>query len=112
MREKIFKVANTIYGALMTISFFGGVLPLIPFIIALIVGGETGEAISLFLYNNYYPWVILTGSVAVVVGLIAMYIGKLEGLSVKKVSATDSAETTAQNILDTTNTDECQNEVC
>ncbi len=87
MREKIFKVANAIYGVLMTVSFFGGVLPLIPFIIALIVGGETGEAIALFLYNDYYPWVILAGSIAVVVGLIAMYIGKLEGLSIKKVSA-------------------------
>ncbi|MBQ9841920.1 MAG: hypothetical protein IJO42_02290 [Clostridia bacterium] len=87
MREKIFKVANTVYGVLMTVSFFGGVLPLIPFIIALIVGGNTGEAIALFLYNDYYPWVILAGSIAVVVGLIAMYIGKLEGLSIKKVSA-------------------------
>ena len=87
MREKIFKVANAIYGVLMTVSFFGGVLPLIPFIIALIVGGNTGEAIALFLYNDYYPWVILAGSIAVVVGLIAMYIGKLEGLSIKKVSA-------------------------
>lgn len=87
MREKIFKVANAVYGVLMTVSFFGGVLPLIPFIIALIVGGNTGEAIALFLYNDYYPWVILAGSIAVVVGLIAMYIGKLEGLSIKKVSA-------------------------
>ena len=92
MREKIFKVANTVYGVLMTVSFFGGVLPLIPFIIALIVGGNTGEAIALFLYNDYYPWVILAGSIAVVVGLIAMYIGKLEGLSIKKVSADGNAD--------------------
>lgn len=90
MREKIFKVCNTVYGVLMSLSFFGGVLPLIPFIVALIIGGETGEAISLFLYNDYYPWVILAGSIAVVVGLIAMYVGKLEGLSVKKVSADQS----------------------
>lgn len=90
MREKIFKICNTVYGVLMTASFFGGVVPLIPFIIALIVGGETGEAISLFLYNDYYPWIILAGSVAVVVGLIAMYVGKLEGLSIKKVSAAEN----------------------
>ena len=87
MREKIFKIANTIYGALMTLSFFAGLLPLFPFIIALILGGETGEAIALFLYHDYYPWVIIAGSAAIVVGLIAMYIGKLEGLSVKNVSA-------------------------
>lgn len=86
MREKIFKVANTIYGTLMTASFFGGILPLIPFIVALIIGGDTGEAISVFLYEEYYPWVIIAGSVAIVIGLFAMYLGKLEGLSIKNVS--------------------------
>lgn len=86
MREKIFKIANTIYGVLMTASFFGGILPLLPFIIALILGGDTGESIAVFLYEQYYPWVIIAGSSAIVIGLIAMYIGKLEGLSIKNVS--------------------------
>ncbi len=71
----------------MTISFFAGGLPIIGFIVALIVGGNVGANISTFLYKQYYPWVIVFGSVAIVIGLIAMYIGKLEGLSVKKVSA-------------------------
>jgi len=72
---------------MMTASFFAGFLPLIPFIIAIIIGGETGEKIALFLKNDYYPYVIIVGSISVVVGLIAMYVGKLEGLSVKNVSA-------------------------
>ncbi len=95
MREKIFKVCNTLYGVLMTASFFGGVLPLFPFIIAMICGGGEGgigESIANFLYNDYYPWVIMAGSIAVVIGLIAMYIGKLEGLSVKSVSTNESQE--------------------
>ena len=79
MRKKIFNILNKAYGILMFASFFAGFLPLIPFIIALIVGGETGEAISVFLYKQYYPWVIVVGSVAIIVGLIAMYVGKLEG---------------------------------
>ena len=91
MREKIFKIANKIYGVLMTLSFFGGILPLIPFIVALCIGGTTGEAISVFLYDKYYPWVIIAGSIALVIGLFAMYLGKLEGLSIKNVS-TDKKE--------------------
>ena len=87
MRKKIVDILNKIYGVLMTISFFGGGLPLIPFIIALIIGGPTAEKISLFLYNDYYPWVIMAGSIAIVIGLIGMYIGKIEGLSIKSVSA-------------------------
>ena len=83
MREKIYKVLNRIYGVTMFVAFFGGVLPLIPFVIALIVGDTTGEAISTFLYNSYYPWVIALASVAVVIGLIAMYVGKQSALSTK-----------------------------
>ena len=87
MREKIFKILKKAYGILMTVSFFGGVLPLIPFVFAIIVGGELGESIAVFLHKQYYPWVIMIGSVAIVIGLIAMYVAKLEGLSVKSVSA-------------------------
>ena len=87
MRKKIFNVLNKTYGVLMFASFFAGFLPLIPYIIAIIVGGQFAETVSLFLYKEYYPWVILAGSAAIVVGLIAMYVGKLEALSVKKVSA-------------------------
>lgn len=92
MRQKLFKICNNIYGVLMFASFFAGFLPLIPFVIAIIVGGEFGETVSVFLYKEYYPWVIIVGSIAVVVGLIAMYIGKLEGLSVKKVAADSGAD--------------------
>ena len=92
MRKKIFKVLNTIYGVLMTISFFGGFLPLFPFIFALIVGGDLAEKISVFLYSQYYPWVIIIGSFAVLIGLVAMYVGKLEGLSIKSVSADNDSE--------------------
>lgn len=97
MRKKIFDVLNKIYGVLMTVSFFGGVLPLIPFLLALVIGGPAAETISVFFKEQYYPWVIIIGSIAIVVGLIAMYVGKLEGLSIKSVSAeksNDEEETT------------------
>lgn len=90
MRKKIFDVLNKIYGVLMTVSFFGGFLPLIPFIFAIIVGGDLAETIAVFLQKQYYPWVIIIGSIAIVCGLIAMYVGKLEGLSIKSISADDS----------------------
>jgi len=87
MRNKIYTVLNKAYGIMMTVSFFAGGIPIIPFIIAIIIGGKAGESISVFLYEQYYPWVLLLGSLAIIVGLIAMYFGKLEGLSVKNVSA-------------------------
>lgn len=89
MRQKIFNVLNKIYGIMMSISFFAGFLPIIPFIFAIIIGGTLGETISVFLYKRYYPVVIVIGSLAILIGWIAMYVGKLEGLSVKNVSTDD-----------------------
>ncbi len=83
MREKIYNIINKIYGVLMTISFFAGALPLLGFIVALFIGGESAEAISLFLKNDFYPYVIALASIAVFIGWIAMYIGGKESLSIK-----------------------------
>lgn len=87
MREKIFSVLQKVYGIVMSIAFWGGLLPLVPFILALIFGGEAGEAISVFLYKKYYPWIIALASVAILIGLIAMYAGKKEALSAKNLGA-------------------------
>lgn len=86
MREKVEKVLQKIYGITLTISFFAGLLPLIPFVIAIIIGGGeggTGEVISTWLYKEYYPWVIALASIAILIGLIAMYVGKKEAFSTK-----------------------------
>lgn len=84
MRLKIAAVLKKIYGILMSVSFFVGFLPLIPFIYAIIVGGELGEKIAVFLYNDFYPWVIVAGSVAILVGLISMYLEGKTALSTAK----------------------------
>ena len=86
MRKKLYTALNKVYGIMMTVSFFAGILPVLPFLYAIIVGGETAEAITVFCYKQYYPWVIVIGCLAILVGLAAMYVGKLEGLSVKKIS--------------------------
>lgn len=67
-------------------SFFAGILPLFPFLFAIIVGGSMGENIAIFLYKQVYPWIIAEATISIVIGLIAMYIGKKQGLSVKKVN--------------------------
>ena len=70
----------------MTVAFFGGLVPLVPFLIAIIIGGSTGEAIALFLYKEYYPWVIALASVSVIIGLITMYVNKEQALSAKSLN--------------------------
>lgn len=82
--KKFNEIIGKIYGIMMSVSFFGGIVPLIPFIIALIIGGTTGEAISLFLYEQIYPWIIGIGSVAVLVGLVHSYIEEFLNKKEKK----------------------------
>ncbi len=84
MREKLYNIFNKIYGITMTIAFFTGIVPLILFIMALIIGGSTGEAIAVFLYKHAYTWIIALASVSVIMGLIAMYMKKEKGLSTDK----------------------------
>lgn len=83
MRKKICDLLTKIYGLTMSIAFWGGLIPLVPFIVAICIGGSTGETISLFLYKQYYPWVIALASIAIIIGLVAMYVGKIEALSTK-----------------------------
>ncbi len=85
MREKIYHILNKIYGIVMFIGFFAGIIPVIPFIVAICIGGPVGEAIALFLAEEFYPVVIAIASIAILIGVVAMYINKKEGFSVKEL---------------------------
>lgn len=74
--KKLYDVLNKIYGLMILVSFFGGIVPLVPYCVALVIGGTTGEAIALFLYKELYPWIIALGSLAVLVGLVCIYLKK------------------------------------
>lgn len=86
MRNKIYRALNKIYAAMMVVSFFAGFVPVIPFIIALFVGGDIGAGIYSFFFKKYYPIVIALGSISVVIGLIAMYVNKKDDMSLKSMS--------------------------
>lgn len=92
MRAKLYQILNKTYGVVMSIAFFGGIIPLPFFFVSLVIGGSVGENMTVFFYNDFYPWVIALASIAIIIGTIAMYIGKIEGLSVKKVTAENGDE--------------------
>lgn len=74
MREKIYMFLTKVYGILMSVSFFAGILPVVPFLAAILVGGTIGEAIAVFLYKTYYTWVIAGAAIAVLLGFVATYL--------------------------------------
>ena len=76
--KKIYGIINKIYSLLMSIAFWGGLLPLPGFLLAVILGGSTGERIALFLGNKYYPVVIVMASAAILLGFVGLYLGGKE----------------------------------
>jgi len=85
MKKKIIIYLKKAYGLMMSIAFWGGLIPIVPFIIAICIGGNTGEKIVMFLNNEYYPYVIALASLSIVVGLTAMYLGGEEAFSTKSL---------------------------
>ncbi len=83
---KIFEIMKKLYGILMMVSFFGAALPVIPFIVALIIGGKTGEAIATFLTAKYYPVIMVLACIAVIFGVIGMYAAKKQDFSLKTLN--------------------------
>lgn len=83
MKDKIYNLLNKIYGLVMVFAFFTGFIPVIPFIVAIVVGGTIGENIVLYMYEKVYPVAFVAASVSVITGLIAMYIRGKKSMSVE-----------------------------
>ncbi|NLM75225.1 MAG: hypothetical protein GX187_03930 [Clostridiaceae bacterium] len=80
-REKIAEILKRIFGWGIFLTLIAGGLAFFGFLIALIIGGESATLISVFIHKKYFPIVIRIASATILLGLIAMYFGKLEALS-------------------------------
>lgn len=81
---KIKKISLTIFSVCVLLALFASVLGFLGYVAALIIGGEAATALSLFIYNSYFPWLIRISSVGVGFGLLGMYLGRLKALSVNE----------------------------
>ena len=87
MIEKLKKpvaVGKIIFGYAIMISLFVGGATLIGFIVALCVGGDAAAAICAFIKAYMIPGVTYTSTVAVMFGIILMYLSGEIALSAKK----------------------------
>ena len=80
--KTISQMLYNLFGWGVYISVFAGALCFLGFVVALIMGGDTGAAIAVAIKSTCFPWLIKLTSVAVGLGLIGMYFGKEEALSI------------------------------
>lgn len=82
--KKISAVLRTVFGYGITICLFAGGLTFFGYLVALIIGGETAAAICTFIYKDFFPIVIKTSTVLVLLGLAVMYLNGEVSLTLSK----------------------------
>lgn len=84
--KKIGLVLEKVFGWGILLCLLAGGLAFFGFLVALIIGGgadSTAHQISVFIQKKYFPVVITCASITVGIGLLSMYLGKTEALSLK-----------------------------
>lgn len=83
MKENIQKVVESIFSISLMISILGGGIVFLMFIIGIIIGGGTGEALAVKASKGVMPYFIRTATIAVLCGLISFYVTGKHTLSLE-----------------------------
>ena len=59
---------------------FAGGLSLVGYLVGLVIGGEAATNLCAWVFKTYLPWVIKATSVFTLIGLIGMYLSKIESV--------------------------------
>jgi hypothetical protein len=80
-RTEIAALLNKIFGWGVYICLIAGGLAFFGFLAGIIIGGPSAEALAVFIQKKYFPVVIRATSITIGIGLIGMYFGKMQALS-------------------------------
>lgn len=97
---------NKVFGWGIYVCLFAGGLAFFGFLAAIIMGGEGGEALAVMIQKQYFPMVIRVASATIGLGLLSMYLGKEQALSL--VSDKKEAEKELSEFKDSQNGKEKQ----
>lgn len=82
--KKISSVLRTVFGYGIMICLFAGGLTFFGYIAALIIGGDTAAEICKFIYKSFFPVIIKTSNILVILGLLGMYLNGEMSLTISK----------------------------
>lgn len=81
MKEKIENVIKNIFSISLVTAILGGGVIFLMFVLALIIGGGTGEMLATSAADKIMPYFIRLASIAVLAGLVSIYINGKHSLS-------------------------------
>lgn len=73
MSEKYQEVLKSVFSICTMISIFGGFAVCILFVIAIIMGGESGGSLAVLASKSIMPYIVKITTVAVMAGLLMFY---------------------------------------
>lgn len=84
--KKIGLVLEKVFGWGILLCLLAGGLAFFGFLTALLIGGgadSTAHQLSVFIQKQYFPVVITCASITIGIGLLSMYLGGTEALSLR-----------------------------
>lgn len=73
MKDKSINIFNSIFSIFILFSIIGGGLVFLLFMLAILIGGETGAFLSTTASNTIMPYFIKAAAMGMLVGLIILY---------------------------------------
>lgn len=83
MNRRIESFLRSIFSIFMIIAVSGGIITFILFLIAIIIGGKGGETLAVNTGKVYLPYFINAAAVAIMSGLIVLYMNGSHSLSLQ-----------------------------
>lgn len=84
MKVKIQKIVDSIFSVSLITAILGGGIIFVMFMMALIIGGPSGEALATNASKVIMPYFIRIASLSVLCGLISIYISGKHPLSLEE----------------------------
>ena len=81
--KDITRIANILFSIAITIALIGGGLVGLLFLLAVLIGGNTGESLAVFTKNDLLPQFIRIATIAMLSGLVRFYADNFHPLSLK-----------------------------
>ncbi|MDI9502499.1 MAG: hypothetical protein GX291_03315 [Tissierellia bacterium] len=79
--KDITRIANILFSIAITIALIGGGLVGLLFLLAVLIGGNTGESLAVFTKNDLLPQFIRIATIAMLSGLVRFYADNFHPLS-------------------------------
>lgn len=80
-KNPIGQAINAIFGWCVYFCLLAGGVAFFGFLLAMVIGGSSGEALAVWVGRQYFPVVIRITSFVIIFGLVGMYINREQALS-------------------------------